>query len=120
MNRALTQFQEGWNHHGVRTEHGLTPNQLFTAGALQLQGSGLVALDFFEEVNLYYGVEEAGLPTEEVEGVEVPATHVQLTHEQFAELQQLVNPLNTCSDYGIDMYQETVEYVCRVGTLNDM
>ena len=31
INRALTQFKDAWNHHGVRTEKGQTPNQLFFA-----------------------------------------------------------------------------------------
>ena len=46
INRALQEFLGSWNHHGVRTEHGRSPNQLFTAGSLQLRNSGMAALDF--------------------------------------------------------------------------
>ena len=36
IQRSLTLFREGWNNHGIRTEHNKTPNQLFASGALQL------------------------------------------------------------------------------------
>ena len=45
INRSLEQFKAAWNSHGLRTERGCTPNQLFTAGALHLRHSGMAALD---------------------------------------------------------------------------
>ena len=66
INKAIEDFRNAWNHHGVQTERGMTPNQLFTMGMLQLKNSGLTAMDFFD-------VEEDGLvPEEDDEGVEVP------------------------------------------------
>ena len=56
VNKSLSAFKEGWNNHGVRTEHGQSPNQLFVTGALQLRESGLIALDFFENIDESYGV----------------------------------------------------------------
>ena len=44
-------FKDGWNNHGIRTEHNQSPNQLFVAGALRLRQSGLTALDFFDCVS---------------------------------------------------------------------
>ena len=51
INNSLQQFQDGWNHHGIRTAGHRSPYQIFTAGALQLQRSGLVGLDFFMNVD---------------------------------------------------------------------
>ncbi len=34
INRSLEIFKAGWNHHGVRTEHNLSPHQLFVTGSL--------------------------------------------------------------------------------------
>ena len=34
INKAIEDFKNAWNHHGVRTERGMTPNQLFTMGML--------------------------------------------------------------------------------------
>ena len=39
INKALSQFSRGWNSHGIRTEHGMSPNQLFTSGVLRLHRS---------------------------------------------------------------------------------
>ena len=57
INRALQEFVGSWNHHGVRTEHGQSPNQLFTVGSLQLWNSGIAALDVFDTVTETYGVD---------------------------------------------------------------
>lgn len=70
-------------HHGIRTEHNRTPNQLLIFGALQLQQSGLVAMDFFEQVAEDYGVVEDGLATDEssTEGVSIPRSTVELSEK---------------------------------------
>ena len=113
INQSLRSFQEGWNHHGIRTEHHRTPNQLFTFGALHLQQSGLAALDFFEQVSEDYGIIEDGLVTDESssEGVPIPRSTIILSEEQLQQLQNLVNPLTESTDYGIDLYQEVVQYL---------
>jgi hypothetical protein len=67
INQSLAQFKEGWNHHGIHTANSMSPHQLFAAGALQLQRSGLHGLDFFSAVDDQYGVEEVGLPPEETD-----------------------------------------------------
>ena len=51
INKAIKDFKNAWNYHGVRTEKGLTPNQLLTSGMLQLRHSGLTAMDFFDIVD---------------------------------------------------------------------
>ena len=55
-------FSEGWNCHQVRTANHLSPQQLFLRGCLQLQNSGLAALDFFEVVDSLYGVDAEEIP----------------------------------------------------------
>lgn len=113
INQSLRAFQEGWNHHGIRTEHNRTPNQLFAFGALQLQQSGLAAMDFFEQVSEDYGVTEDGLATDEnsSEGVPIPRSTIELSELKFQQLQNLVNPLPESTDYGISLYQEVVQYL---------
>ena len=108
INKSLHYFQEAWNNHGLRTEHGQTPNQLFTAGALRLRHSGLTALDFFNAVPDSYGVDgSASHEDSDQEGVAVPPIEFSLTEEQFSELQRTVNPL-TESD---NMYVQTVDFI---------
>ena len=87
------------------SEHKM-PNQLFKFGALQLQQSGLVVMDFFEQVANDYGVVEDGLATDEsTEGVPISRSAIELSEELFQQLQTLVNPLSDSTEYGIDLYQ---------------
>ena len=113
IRRALTTFKEGWNSHGIRTEHNRTPNQLFTAGALQLRHSGLVALDFFEVISTGYGIDEdgAGIDNNEAEGVHIPRISIELSEPQLAQLRQSIDPLHYCPNYGIDIYLQVLSYV---------
>ncbi len=51
-------FKDGWNMHGIRTENNLSPLQLYSAGLMRLQRSGLEAMDVFENVIEHdYGIE---------------------------------------------------------------
>ena len=50
INQSLKEFQEGCNHHGIRTASHLSPHQLFVRGLLQLCSSGLAALEIFLRV----------------------------------------------------------------------
>ena len=58
INQALDKFRDGWNSHPIRTAHNKSPHQIFTAGALLLQHSNLTALDFFDTVDVTYGVDD--------------------------------------------------------------
>ena len=75
IERSLAAFQEGWNNHGIRTEHNRTPNQLFTIGVLQLRHAGLVALDFFDEIPNHCGIDEDGASVDIGASVDSSTTH---------------------------------------------
>ncbi len=108
IERSLLTFKDGWNNHGIRTEHNKTPNQLFTSGALQLRHAGLVALDFFEHVSDDYGIDEDRVVEDNAaDRVVVPGIAMELTDAQFDLLKQ-INPLNQCQNYGIDIYLQVI------------
>ena len=113
IQRSLSLFHEGWNSHGIRTEHNRTPNQLFTSGALQLRNAGLIALDFFEAVSPDYGVQEDGSSVEEstADGVHVPRISIQLGQSHFEQLQESIDPLQNCQNYGIDIFLTTLQFL---------
>ena len=49
INRDLRLFRGQWNNHGLSTEHGRSPRQLFVLGMLQNHGSTLTAVrDVFD------------------------------------------------------------------------
>ena len=113
INQALRLFEECWNNHHVHTEGGMTPRQLFTAGALRLRHSGLVAVDFFDHVSDDYGIDEESISMSDREGVEIPRSRAGVTAEQISELQQNINPLSNSESYGIDFYEQALDIIHR-------
>jgi len=114
LNQSLNAFQAAWNNHGLRTENGSTPRQLFAAGLLRLRHSGLVALDFFDNVDVHYGSQgDNAVLEEDLHGVEVPRSSVTPTAEQLQQLQQEIDPhiYSYGDNYGIDLYRRTVEII---------
>ncbi len=111
INKAVNVFRESWNHHSIRTEHNRSPHQLFVQGSLHLQRSGLVALDFFEQVDNQYGDEEEGLVANDTEGVHIPPNSFELTEIHLAELQLQVDPGAQSDCCGIDLYQQTLQCI---------
>jgi len=105
-------FKNGWNNHGIRTEHGRSPQQLFVSGALWLWQSGMTVLDFFENVgDEQYGVEEEELVADEENStVVIPENQFQWTNEQLL-LQQQINPLAESENHAIELYERTLEYI---------
>ena len=119
VNKSLSAFKEGWNNHGVRTEHGQSPNQLFVTGALQLRESGLIALDFFENIDESYGIDEEVLAFEE-SGVTVPEGRFALTSDHLYQLQQEVDPLEENENHGIELYDRTLAFIQYVVLQNPL
>ena len=57
-----------------------------------------------------YGIDVEGpIPLDE-DDVVVPEVSFHLNGEDFVRLQQVVDPLDTSEDYGIDLYQQTLEF----------
>lgn len=111
INKALENFKNAWNHHGVRTEKGMTPHQLFTSGMLKLKHSGLTAMDFFDQIDADYGMDEDGLVSQEDEGIEIPQITVGLSEQQIDQLQSVISASANIEDYGITMYTDAVRYL---------
>ena len=115
INKALSEFMDAWNHHTIRTQHNKSPYQLFTAGLLLLQHSGLTAMDFFSPVDESYGIDEEGPePLDDPGTVEVPALNFQLNDTNFQRLCNSINPLMSSDNFGIDLYEDTLHFLRNV------
>ena len=109
INRALSEFLEGWNHHPIRTAHNKLPHQLFTTGALH---SGLAALDFFEAVEETYGIDVDGqTPLPNGGSVVVPEINFQIRPDDLSQLQQTIDPLTVSDEYGMDLYEQVIQCI---------
>lgn len=118
INQALDKFRHGWNSHPIRTAHNKSPHQIFTAGALLLQHSNLTALDFFDTVDVTYGVDddEGLVPDEENTAVVVPEIMYHISEDHLHRLQQCVDPLAPSDNYGIDVYEHTLQFLRTLPT----
>ena len=112
INQALVTFQEGWNHHGIRTSGHLSPQQLFTEGVLRLLSSSLVALDFFDNVSSTFGTsDDDPMPPIESDSVIVPETRFSLEPALFKQLKRIIDPLQQSENYGIDIFIAVEQYI---------
>ena len=116
INQALKAFQEGWNHHGIRTANHLSPEQLFVQGVLQLHTSGLAALDFLQNVSEDYGDSvDDPVPSVEVESITIPEGRFTLRASELDQLHATVNPLQESENYGIDLYISVLTFLHSIG-----
>ena len=112
INRSIDEFRHSWNHHRMRTAHHKSPFQLFTAGCMLLQQSQLTAFDFFSDVTDLYGIDPDGPEPIDNDGtVVVPSLNYQLEPEDYQQLTVTINPLSPSSNFGIDLYEEVVEFI---------
>lgn len=118
INRAIDMFRIAWNNHGIRTVEHMSPRQLFVSGVLRLYESGLCAMDFFNDVDNFYGEGDSDSDTEtestdDREGVVVPQSRITLSPDQSEFLQLNVDPLGVSENYAIELYERAVELLQR-------
>ena len=115
INKALLEFVNSWNNHPICTAGHKSLQQLFTAGSLLLQNSQLAAMDFFEHVNENYGIDPEGpAPVDDDDDsgrILIPQTPLKFSNTDLGILNQQVNPLGSTSNYGIDLYEQTVRLI---------
>ena len=115
INAALQDFLGQWNYHGLSTEHGMNPRELFMSGMVERIGTNLTAVrDVFDRDGVPAAETSDGtniIPAniEEILGrtrVEVPSLDCPLTQEQVEFIQGQLNaipPLGV-EDFGITHY----------------
>lgn len=90
INTALKEFKKQWNHHGLRTERGLSPLQLCTEGLLRNVNSGHptdIGNDFEVDPEDPFPIDDEDYQ------VAVPEINIQISHAQRAYLDNHCNPL---------------------------
>ena len=121
-NNSLNLFHSAWNNHRMRMEGNKSPNQLYTQGMLRLFGSNLTAVrDIFDSQPIHvdeewYGVDETTGPFPEVQtnnDVQVPQIPQFVDSKQIDLLRQTINPLDSCTNFGIPIYLETKAWLTR-------
>ena len=100
INKSLEEFTRQWNYHGLSTEGGASPLQLWTEGILRTGNDRNSPFDvvFTEEELFWYGVDEddSSFP-EDDQDVVVPRSNLPLSDNQLDQLHSLV-PTNLNKD----------------------
>lgn len=115
INQALSQFMQGYNNHGLRTEGSWTPLQIWVNAALRRDRTGvmlLARLKLDEPIDdlVMYGIDpDAPPPDEEEYALQIPDTSLNVTEEQIAVMNLVFDPLEDCNDYGVGLYIELRE-----------
>ena len=108
INDALKSFVDGWNSHGITTEHNMTPTQLFARGVLM---HSVDMTDPYDTGDHRHSV-DLNAPS-----VVVPDTPDPLTLQQQAQLAGLVathNESDPPSDYYMDTYATIRSHVYQM------
>lgn len=116
INHGLLLFQNGWNHHSIRTANHLSPYQLFVQGLLQLHASGLTAMDLFDNADEFYGTDDHGeeVIEDNTDIVTVFEERFTLQGEQLVQLRAVIDPLQESEDHGIDLYLSVLELITNM------
>uniref|UniRef100_A0A1X7TTD7 Integrase core domain-containing protein n=1 Tax=Amphimedon queenslandica TaxID=400682 RepID=A0A1X7TTD7_AMPQE len=101
--RLLKEFKNTWNNHHLRSEHGLSPNQLWL--------QGLSECNFDCDVETDFGTQDGQPNPFDMGRVEIPHTTVNLTSTEEQALRDQINPLSHSELSGLDHYLNAYEYL---------
>lgn len=113
INKSLEEFSRQWNYHGLSTEGGSSPLQLWTEGILRTANDRNSPLDVIlsEEELFWYGVDEGDIfVPEEDQEVVVPCSNIPLSENQLEHLHSPI-PTNLRGDERISKYAELVAVI---------
>ena len=114
INKSLEEFTKQCNYHGLSTEGGSSPLQLWTEGILRTANDRNSPLDVIltEEESFWYGVDEDDslAVTEEDQEVVIPSSNIPLSGSQLDHVHFLI-PTNITKDERIPKYVELVGVV---------
>ena len=104
IQQAVTEFINQWDNHGLSTQGGRTPLQLWHSGVINNIGIQPVINDIVHMDNHYDFNEHEPLPEIETNNhITIPDINVTLNETTMNRI-QLVNPLENDGNYGIDLF----------------
>ena len=110
INYALHQFLEAWNLHPLSSVNNLSPTQLWISGISRTYDID----DAITHDMNHLGIDWDG-PISESDEDEVNMVDViyPLSEQDYLELENTVAPLSNSSCYGVDIYLNTLNFVCQ-------
>lgn len=116
VNNTLSEFYRQFNHHRLRTEHNMSPHQLFVTGIQANTDENIISLLDPGDIlgrDLLFGVDKCGpTPNPDDEGQAiVDPPRLTLSGSQEYELSHVLNSPDQSEDYGISKYLGILELV---------
>lgn len=124
INTTLAEFSQQYNHHRIRTEHNMSPHQLFITGILTSSDesviAGLDAESMLLGSNPHFGVDESGpTPDPTDEGIViVDPPMLCLSSQQEQQIEVLLDSPEQSDDFGIGKYLALLDLVSSWFTFN--
>ena len=113
INVQLLQFKHAWNNHPIRTEHGLSPLQLWQRGMISAspRWQQEIAEGFY--VSPDYGIHEDDhfINSFDQPLVLLPRTNINLTPHQKRQLEDQYSPFQYSDHGGIDIYVDVRNHI---------
>ncbi|MEQ2279955.1 hypothetical protein AMECASPLE_014607 [Ameca splendens] len=115
---ALHTFTEGWNNHPLRSEGGLSPNQLWVLGHMKNPRDPNEELRNMELFGTDWEMFDAA--QEEPHGVQVQQIDCPLDPYIMETLQPMINPLGSSESFGRDIYITMVQCIESLTATQEM
>ena len=106
ISASLTEFRHQWNYHGLRTAGHQSPIGLWHTGMLN-------TMDYFTDDPSALGIDfnEAVTDIDTDNNVVVPEAEVQLSDDQFEQLQHAFRPFDDDGNNGVHLYLDACQII---------
>ncbi|MEQ2238673.1 hypothetical protein ILYODFUR_035583, partial [Ilyodon furcidens] len=113
IERATIEFRNQWNNHGLSTQNGQTPLQLWHTGVINNMAQQNTAVDSIFELHENFGVDHAG-PLPDIQtrnNVVIPDIDVGINDTALNLMHRTFDPLQNDGNYGIDLFCSVVTFL---------
>lgn len=113
IQRAVREFRDQWNNHGLSTERGLTPLQLWQRGIVNNAGSHNPSLNGICDVDSELIIDDS-MPVAQLQtnnNVVVPSVISNINDTTMAYLHQTFDPFADDENHGIDLFSSLVSFL---------
>lgn len=112
VQRAVREFRNQWNNHGLSTQGGQTPLQLWHRGIVRYVGSNNTAIGGVFQIEEHFVPGDEPLPAVvSRNNVEVPENGVHVSNSTMQEIQRLFDPLMDDGNHGIDLFLSLLHFL---------
>ncbi|XP_062420513.1 uncharacterized protein LOC134132730 [Pungitius pungitius] len=114
IQRAATEFQNQWNNHGLSTQGGQTPLQLWQRGIVNNVGMHNPCMNGVYDIHSDFAIDERPLlQLQTNNAVVVPSMNITISDTTMETLQQTFDPFEDDGNHGIDLFCNLVHFLER-------